>query len=519
PICLVTATSRRDAGEGLLKFITIELLRDASLDVREVEVLLRQLLQQAHACASLGPALRGHEVLAYLRHPSPQIRKLIIACLRETQAEELSINLVRALEHADVQTIRQAIEALGAICAKWASAELAAKLDHPNMNIKKAAAQALATAGTVEAVPKLMSWLGHHDNAGFRTLIVAALKSILGSGFTATIVAAIIRASQQPGESRRVELLRTVETDAKPRIWRRLFPEQQAVGKPLRPPRAESGTSEAQQKSDLDRALAHLCELGWSQTCAEQVATAVFDGHVLPDDRVPGLASRMRLWIEMAEDSDWTGPALCVAFAIGPKNWSAGHLRLWGEHLKVLLAYLPRAGAGIRGEILRLLDTLRVQLPPQVQRVIVAVFRECAPLPSTSKQTAVARLRAFGATICRQDVEDALSGCEGSSEPWVLQSRILLQAFQVRRGRHRLRPEACKALDEAIRRESSDAIAGLRASWKEPAAATLAGLCEAYHQAASQHRDEILAWMEEIQPLDAPTWTLTADLPKRTKRG
>ncbi len=58
------------------------------------------------------------------------------------------------------------------------------------MSIKKTAAEALARAGGPEAAPKLVFWLGRHDNPGLRAALEAALRSIVGPACEATILAA-----------------------------------------------------------------------------------------------------------------------------------------------------------------------------------------------------------------------------------------------------------------------------------------------------------------------------------------
>lgn len=90
----------------------------------------------------------------------------------------------------DVQTVRQALLALGHARARWASTAIAACLGHPNMNIKKTAAGVLARAGTPTAVPALLLELGRHDNPGLRGALVEALRAVLGDAYPATVLAA-----------------------------------------------------------------------------------------------------------------------------------------------------------------------------------------------------------------------------------------------------------------------------------------------------------------------------------------
>lgn len=105
-------------------------------------------------------------------------------------AQALSATLITLTTAQDIQTVRQALLALGHARARWASTAIAACLDHPNMNIKKTAAEVLVRAGTPMAVPALLFWLGRHDNPGLRGSLVAALRAILGDAYAATVLAA-----------------------------------------------------------------------------------------------------------------------------------------------------------------------------------------------------------------------------------------------------------------------------------------------------------------------------------------
>src|SRR5262249_44456084 len=174
---------------------------DLTLD--ETTVLLRMLDPEVDR--RVFPAV--HRLL---QRPDPDIRKAVIKLLARDGADELLANLAMLTAEDDVETVRQAIGAIGSLGARAAhcAGVLARCLDHGNMNIKKAAAEALATAGGPEAVTRLMFWLGHHDNPGFRAALAAALRAILGRAYAATIVAALVASGTEgPDAARRTDLL------------------------------------------------------------------------------------------------------------------------------------------------------------------------------------------------------------------------------------------------------------------------------------------------------------------------
>lgn len=513
PICLIRATSTRDAGVRMERWLALHVMRTATLHVQELQMVLRLLLDHARAHTSLGAALRGPELLGLLRHDSPDIRKLAIALIRETRGEDLSINLIRALDHNDIQTIRQALDALGSLAAKWASVAIAQKLDHPNMNVKKSAALALASAGTPAAVPKLLYWLGQHDNSGFRQHLTEALKSILGRGFTAVCLAAlqVARAAVGPN-GRRAELLAQVETDVSARAWRKLVPESRP-----QPGEQHPDMPATRQQSPVEQAIAFLAHTGWSRASAEVVLTAICDGYTLTSSDRTHLQSRFRNWVELSRDSALRGPALAVACElVGDGGWRGDQLGVWEHHLAVVLEHLPIAGATLGQGLLGVLDALRPRLSAQVCRVVVTCLRACN-LPSTQGCTHIARLRAFGAKLCRSDLERALQIAGQAGNPWQVQKLLLQQTFGVNRRRHRLGEEASQRLEGAIRAEQTGTVTTLRATWNEGSRPTLATLCEVYPQAAAQHRLELLSWMVSLQPLNTPAWTL-GEAPGEAKR-
>ncbi|MEU2660691.1 HEAT repeat domain-containing protein, partial [Streptomyces sp. NPDC007325] len=196
PVCLLDAPDADAAGQALVADLTLGLLDRPGLTAGEQTVLLRLLTDLPRAPHDT-VRRRVHPLL---RHPDPHVRKHVVVLLaRDTDGdgvEAVSATLLALTgPDRDPQTVRRTVEALGGAGARWASDAIAACLDHPTMNIRKTAARALATAGTARAVPHLLRRLGHDDNPGLRTLLLDALRALLGDTCPAAITAAAARAT------------------------------------------------------------------------------------------------------------------------------------------------------------------------------------------------------------------------------------------------------------------------------------------------------------------------------------
>ncbi|MFC6929959.1 hypothetical protein ACFQHO_06155 [Actinomadura yumaensis] len=139
PRCLLDADGPESAGNALLASVALDLADRPGLTATELAILLGLLRGVPYRRTKA----RVHPLL---RHRDPDVRKHVIALLAD-DAEDLSASLVPLASGDDARTVRQAVRALAEARATWAAPVIAACLDHPNMNVKKTAADALARAG------------------------------------------------------------------------------------------------------------------------------------------------------------------------------------------------------------------------------------------------------------------------------------------------------------------------------------------------------------------------------------
>lgn len=145
------------------------------------------------------------------RHGDREVRRAAIETILATGtpgaagegARGLELSLCRLAEHEEPRIMTQALAAIASFGAQWAEPLVIAALRRPEMAVKKEAAHALATVGSERAVAPLVEWLAHHDNAGLRTELSAALAHAAGP----MRVAVLVDALEHETEPRRIELL------------------------------------------------------------------------------------------------------------------------------------------------------------------------------------------------------------------------------------------------------------------------------------------------------------------------
>ncbi|WP_345439187.1 HEAT repeat domain-containing protein [Actinoallomurus vinaceus] len=574
PSCLLDAADAREAGDTLVASVALDLLDRPALTAAEQMVLLGLLLQTSHR----GIRSRVHPLL---RHGDRHVRKHVIALLaRDADGEDaqaLSASLVPLTTASDVQTVRQALLALGHARACWAAAAIANRLDHPNMNVKKTAANALIRAGAPVAVPKLLLWLGRHDNPGLREALITALRTILGDAYAATVVAAADRA----GDDRtRVLLLSGLDGSLSARAVGALADQGSPAGAALlllvatgrlvlgsgtaaelagrmtahgiTPPTGQEPPA-APPDADLDV----LVRDGWDTEIARRLTDRNDrDSDELPADRLSRLRPMLARWLELAADEpERRGPALRLTLQLCPAPWTAEETRTFARSVRVLVAGLADIGDADRDRLLALLEDTIPSLPAAAAFDIAARIRTL-PAETTGGRYLLVLLRRCGAVLTRTDLRRALAAARAGANPWPAEKEVLREAFgptgpaaapdggaaapdrpavhgspqasdrpAVRRWREAL---ASAARTPAALRLFRDADRPVDAQDPDETAHRdlartghdgrpvdsrdrLDTLIDVFPTADTDARDTLLDWMIELQPLDAPSWTIAED--------
>ncbi|MFI6693312.1 HEAT repeat domain-containing protein [Streptomyces sp. NPDC050433] len=394
PSCLLDAadTDADAAGNALAATMVLDLLDRPEPTDGERVILLELLTRIPY------PHTRPR-VHRLLRHRDPHVRKHVIALLARDSdgddAQALSASLITLLTSSDIQTVRQALLALGHARASWAAGAIAVCLDHPNMNIKKTAAGVLAHAGTAAAVPQLLNWLGRQDNPGLRAALVEALRTILGTAYEATVRAALDRTE----EPRARELL---------------------------------GACLARRPQAREAALADIDALktgGWQQAIALRIAGR---RELPPRHSLSGLRKTLADWLALADSmpdtmSDTAAGLVRVAVGIRSTRLSDDEKRTYSRHIRVLLMFLTgkgTSGDGVR-DVVAVLVQLAPTLPTMDRRAVAAAVRA---LPGTAPAPTLGLLRGCGAVLVRADLEQALAAAATvGSEGAVLREAFGLQ--------------------------------------------------------------------------------------------
>ncbi|MEV6521910.1 HEAT repeat domain-containing protein [Longispora sp. NPDC051575] len=518
PAGLLGAPDARAAGDAFLAGLCLDLLDRPDLAPAERATLLEVLAGARH------PDTR-RRVYPLLRDRDRRVRQRAIGLLA-ADARTLSASLVPLTTDRDPGTVRQALLALGTARATWAATAVAACLDHPAMAVKKTAAATLAVAGTPEVVPRLLFWVGRHDNPGLRAALVAALRAILGPAFAATVRAARDHAA----DDRSRDLLGEVLGDGS-----------------QQPP---AGVS----------AMAELVRDGWQDATGDRVLAAGLTTEelavlrpLLPDWlRFAERRSAVRVRPDGAGDrggSEASGnpspggsEVARVALRVAPGPWSAAESAEFLRVFPTLRAHLGTIDGPDRDLLLAVLEDLAPRLRPDEATELRRAIRELPPTAGGTRGT-LPLLRASGAVLTRTDLDRALADALLGPDPWRAVERTLRDAFdqppapgRVPDGNSAL--TAAAATPETLRAFRHRCGAGLpatdgtprpggrsgatpsatvadrpgarRASGAERAGSRdrLDALIRMYPTADRAVREPLLDWMLDLQPLGAAPWTL-----------
>ncbi|MET9605960.1 HEAT repeat domain-containing protein [Streptomyces sp. NPDC006512] len=532
PSCLLDAATAHEAGHALAATMALDLLDRPGLSSAEQAILLELLLRAPYERTRA----RVHHLL---RHRDRHVRGHVIALLaREAtgdDAQALSATLIALTAAQDVQTVRQALLALGHARARWAAGAIAARLGHPNMNVKKTAARVLVRAGTPAAVPELLRWLGHHDNPGLRDTLIEALRAVLGDAYPATVLAAAERS--EAGRAREL-LLEGLDRTLSARSVlalddqaSRVVPSLLALvatgrvtlasGRPedLSAAMAKHGTGiPAAPRSAVDD-VAHpditsLRTDGWNPAVALRIA----DRRELPHPTwLHGLRPLLADWLRLAASAPtFRDRVLRLTFRLCPAPWRTGEVTEFARYTGVLLDGLAEASsAEERRDLVAVLEAVAPTLSATEKPALADAVRALPPAPAGSRST-LPLLRALDAVPVRADLERALASAGLEANPRQAETAVLRDAFAVPEPAAATVPVTAAAwraaLDTAAR--TPDSLEefrrlGLQDDGVPGSRDRLTALIDLYPSTGSGVRAALIDWMTDLQPLDAPPWTLT----------
>lgn len=564
PSCLLDAQDAQAAGHALVATTALDLLERPGLSDTEQAILLELLLRAPY----FRTRARVHRLL---RHRDRHVRKHVIALLARDaggdDAQALSATLIALTGAADVQTVRQALLALGHAEARWACSAIAACLDHPNMNVKKTAAAVLVRTGTPAAVPKLLFWLGHHDNPGLRAVLAEALRTVLGTAYAATLIAA---AERGDSSGRTVELLLKALAGELPRRSVRALDEQASPIAPallalvasgritltegtvddldaLLPehgitPRAgyrsaggwrdgdgdgwtdDDGNGVGWTDDDGDRAGPDIESLlldGWNPSIALRVSGT--ESSARPD-RIRALRPQLANWLGLARSqTDARRRVVRFALRLCPAPWTDTELRTFARFALLLAEALQGASDKDRQDLVAVLHAAAPMLTAAERPAVADAVRLLPPAPAGPTSTQALLLR-LDAVLVRADLEQALTAARLGADPWLAEAAVLREAFGVDESpappAHTAHPSRSTtpatsatrawraALDAAVR--TPGALAEFRTAHAGAVSSRerLTALIEVYASAAPEVRTALVDWMTALQPLDTPPWTI-----------
>ncbi|WP_406224914.1 HEAT repeat domain-containing protein [Streptomyces anulatus] len=476
PVCLLDAPDDTGAGHAFLTGMLLGLLERPGLTGGERAVLLKALLQVP---ATPSTRARVHRLL---RDRDPHVRKHVIALLAHDASGEdaraLSATLVPLTSDPDIRTVRAALLALGAARARWAGEAVAARLHHPNMNIRKTAAATLLHAGSPAAVPHLLRALGRDDNPGLRSALEQALRAVVGPAYAATLLAAaeaarderarrlLLSALDHEVTARAVLALDVGASPAVPALLalvadggvRLSAGSVEDLAEPLArhgvptPPAAPDGPPDG-----ADPEVAALLRSGWDPVLALRIAR-----RPAPPDTVGAherRAARALLdpWLGLAGSTAGAGlrdRLLRCALHLCPGPWSAEEVTVLARHAGTVTdafdaaagggaadgspgATAGGAAAGWAGELTDVLHTVAPHLSVVQRFTVVEALRALPPtgpddLPRTgTAASALTLLRRLGAVLVRADLDRALAAAHLGADPWSAAPAVLREAFGV----------------------------------------------------------------------------------------
>ncbi|OWA17412.1 HEAT repeat domain-containing protein [Streptomyces sp. CS057] len=476
PVCLLDAPDDTGAGHAFLTAMLLGLLERPGLTGGERAVLLKALLQVP---ATPSTRARVHRLL---RDRDPHVRKHVIALLAHDASGEdaraLSATLVPLTSDPDIRTVRAALLALGTARARWAGEAVAARLHHPNMNIRKTAAATLLHAGSPAAVPHLLRALGRDDNPGLRSALEQALRTVVGPAYAATLLAAaeaarderarrlLLSALDHEVTARAVLALDRGASPAVPALLalvadggvRLAAGSLEDLAEPLArhgvpmPPAAPGGPPDG-----VDPEVAALLRSGWDPVLALRIARRPALPDTVAAHERPAARALLEPWLGLAGSTAGAGlrdRLLKCALRLCPGPWSADEVTVLARHAGTVTdafdaaagggaadgspgGTVARAAAGWAGELADVLHAVAPHLSAVQRFTVVEGLRALPPTgpdnlprPGTAA-SALTLLRQLGAVLVRADLDRALAAAHLGADPWNAAPAVLREAFGV----------------------------------------------------------------------------------------
>lgn len=463
----------------------------------------------------------GEAVAACLHHPNMNIRKTAAATLLHAGAPASVPHLLRALGRDDNPGLRTALpRALGAVVGDARTATLLAAAEAAgDERTRRLLLSALDGEVTARAVLAL--------DAGASPVVPALLALVADGG---------VRLAAGSG---------SVADLAEP-LARHGVPMP-----PDAPGRAATGT---------DPDVATLLRTGWDPDTALRIARRPAPPDTAEAHEIPAARALLDHWLGLAARTDEAGlrgRLVRCALRLCPGPWSADEVAVLARHAGTVTDAFGTATDGEEvGELIDVLHAVAPHLPAGRRLPVVEALRALPPAgPGGSPRPEVAAsplplLRRLGAVLVRADLDRALTAAHLGADPWRAAPAVLREAFGVP-GEAVTTEEPAAWQDELaaavrtpealaeFRGRDATAVAGAprhpgaegvgRVVERSPRAANATGptaegpahppavprsrrllraLVEAYPGAAPEARAHLVDWMTELQPLDAPEWTI-----------
>ncbi|EYF04568.1 HEAT repeat domain-containing protein [Chondromyces apiculatus] len=421
-----------DPGAAIVAEAALRRLRPRPDSVAETTLLLDAVIGHDH------PHL-VRVVRPLLRRESPEIRKRALACLAAAGPACAAWVVPYLDPGAPHPVARQALIALGRAAVPGTGATIAGWLSHPNMNLKKTAAEALVGSRDPAAIPALVEVLARHDQPGYRDLVAHALRALAGPFHRALLVERLATAGEPRSEALLASTLASAFTPAELAALVTRRPDLPTVL--LQQAYAVNGAHRAGTCGELD---AELRRRRAGQRIPREADVAPQDplrtGLARADDLRGAAALRARL--REAPFTAAPSPDLVTGIqAVGAAGIDTlGAAGLTVPEQRVLAALLPQLDAVTRGDAIALLATAtdpsvlcrvlpfvdgRGALDPRHGPLLAALVQRSGPATARSLSLDLRpAVRARAASVLRLAGEAALTSTPPAERPALLRAWI-----------------------------------------------------------------------------------------------